>query len=102
MNAEKSEKSLPLIDLERDLLVPVRELSRRRLGRHISPATLWRWIHKGTAGGCLEAVFANGTWYSTETALADFLRRQTEAKLKSAEAIPTDSSDEDLRSLDLL
>lgn len=73
-----------VIDLEVDTVVPVNELCKKRLGKRISPATLWRWIHRGVGGGIrLEAVQAAGVWCSTPAAFAEFLRAQTAACMSS-------------------
>jgi hypothetical protein len=82
----------PIIDLERDELVPIQELCRRQLGKRVSPATLWRWLQRGVKGGKLEGVYAAGQWLTTPAAFADFLRRTTAAKLGQ----PIDASDDEL------
>lgn len=69
-----------LIDLETSKLVPLGLLLKERIGRNISPATRWRWIHKGVRGGIkLEAVCVAGCWHTTREAFAEFLRAQTAA-----------------------
>jgi hypothetical protein len=61
------------IDLENDTLLPVQEHCRRRLGKRVAPATIWRWIRKGAQGSRLEAVRIAGTWHTTSRAFAAFL-----------------------------
>jgi len=74
-----------LIDLELDELRPVNDLVEARFGKRLSPATLWRWTHKGiTVGGQrirLEAYRVSGVWCTTPPALAAFVRAQTAAAL---------------------
>jgi len=77
-----------LIDLETDHLLPVNQLVKERLGRRLSPATLWRWTHKGiNVGGQrirLEAYRVSGVWCTTPAALAAFIRVQTDAALSAS------------------
>ena len=74
-----------LIDLELDELSPVNDLVQQRFGRLLSPATLWRWTHRGiTVGGQrirVEAYRVSGVWCTTPAALAAFVRAQTDAAL---------------------
>ncbi|HWL11124.1 MAG TPA: helix-turn-helix domain-containing protein [Planctomicrobium sp.] len=83
-------------------LEPVNRLCERLLGKRLSPATVWRWIKRGLKGGKLEAVSVQGKWYCTAEALADFLNRQTEANLHTAEPTQAEASDEQLRAAGLL
>jgi len=81
------------IDLETDDLVPINELCRRRLGRKVSPATLWRWRLKGIKGCRLECVYVAGNWCSTTAAFAAFIRQTTEAAATPAhDAQPAERS----------
>lgn len=66
-----------LIDADHDDLRPVNEIVKARLGKRVSPATLWRWIRKGTRGARLEVVYVAGCWCTTEGAFGEFLRQQT-------------------------
>ena len=68
-----------LIDLETDDLRPINELCKRRLGRKVSPATLWRWRLKGARGVKLECVYVTGVWCTTTTAFAAFIAGTTAA-----------------------
>ena len=83
----------PTIDLEHDELIPVGELVRRRLGKRLSPATLWRWRLKGVGGVRLEAVRVGGVWCTTPAAFADFIRRQTAAALSRHDEGDVERSD---------
>ena len=62
------------IDLEADELIPIGDLTKKRLGKRVSPATIWRWRLKGVkAGGItvkLEAVRVAGVWHTTAAAFA--------------------------------
>ena len=60
---------------------PVQQFCKKNLGKRVSPGTIWRWVRKGTKGGKLEAVHINGTWHCTAEQFADFINRQTAAKL---------------------
>jgi hypothetical protein len=73
-----------VIDPETDDLRPVREIVRARLGKSISPATLWRWIRRGTGGARLEVIRIGGRWMSTDKAFAEFLRVQTANALRDS------------------
>ncbi len=68
-----------LIDVERDELIPVRVIAKQRLGKAISPATLWRWVRQGCRGVRLEVVVVGSTWYTTPAAFGAFIRGQTDA-----------------------
>ena len=71
-----------LIDPEVDRLTRVCELVKQRLGKYVSPSTTWRWRLKGVKVGDrrvkLECVRLAGCWYTTEKALAEFIRAQSE------------------------
>lgn len=82
-----------LIDLQNDRLIPVQELCEARLGKRVSPPTLFRWIQRGNRAGKLEAVWIAGRWCTTEIAFADYMRRTTAAKLTSP--APADDADAD-------
>lgn len=73
------------IDLESDEQLLTLAEACRLLPRQPSPATLWRWRTKGilTNGQRikLDCVRVGGTWCTTRKAMAEFLRRQTEAAL---------------------
>jgi len=62
-----------LIDLEdvADALFPVARLVEQRIGRRISPPTLWRWRTRGIRGVRLECYLIGGVWCTTPAALAD-------------------------------
>ncbi len=70
-----------MIDVERDDLIPVRAIAEQRLGKAISPATLWRWIRQGCHGVRLEVVVVGGVRYTTAAAFGAFIRGQTAAVL---------------------
>src|SRR4030095_8336396 len=64
-----------------EALRPVNEIIKARLGKRISPATLWRWRLKGVNGVRLECLRVGGCWVTTDAAFAEFLRAQTENAL---------------------
>lgn len=70
-----------LIDAEIDCLIPIRTLTRDRLGKAVSPATQWRWLRKGCRGVRLEAVQVCGVWHTTPAAFGAFVNGQTAAAL---------------------
>lgn len=83
---------------------PVQQICKRVIGKRVSPATLWRWIRKGTKGGKLEASHINGTWHCTAEQFADFMNRQTKAKLAKPDSPDacSEASDDALRDAGLL
>ena len=89
------------INLETDDLIPVGQLLKQRLGKRISPATLWRWRLKGINGARLECVLCGGCWMTTAAAFAEFVRSQT-ANCQPApmdDAAPTERSEVTKRKL---
>jgi len=72
------------IDTEHDELRPVMDVIKRRLGKRISPPTLWRWRLKGVNGAKLDCVRVGGSWFTTEAAFAEFLRTQTQNALAAS------------------
>jgi hypothetical protein len=79
---------LSLIDPEHDDLIPARTLAKKRLGRDVSPACLWRWIRKGARGTKLECVQIMGVWCTTEAAWGAFVTGQTRAALGASRVAP--------------
>lgn len=65
------------INVETDDLIPVRDLVKQRLGKRLSPATLWRWRLRGVHGAKLESIRAGSQWMTTAAAFSEFLRTQT-------------------------
>lgn len=92
------------IDLETDELVPIGDLTQKRLGKRVSPATIWRWRLKGVkVGGVtvrLEAVRVAGCWRTTATAFAEFIAAQTAAANAVHEAKPSERSASTARRLE--
>ena len=67
-----------VIDLERERLLPLREVARLfpgRTGRGVSMATVWRWVMQGRKGICLETVFIGGQRYSSIEAVSRWVDR---------------------------
>ena len=64
------------IDLETDELLPVNAICKARIGRRVSPTTLWRWRLKGVNGAKLECVRVGAQWCTTQAAFSRFLRDQ--------------------------
>ena len=77
-----------VIDPETDDLRPVGEIVQARLGKSISPATLWRWARKGIGGVRLEVIRMGGRWLTTDKAFAEFLRAQTANALRATSDSP--------------
>ena len=75
-------------DLENDELRPVNEIIKARLGKRISPATLWRWRLKGVNGVRLECLRLGGCWVTSDAAFTSFLRAQTENVLAASAGPP--------------
>ena len=78
-----------VIDAATDTLVSVRALAKSRLGKHIAPSTIWRWVRKGCRGVRLEAVQILGSWHSTPEAFAAFIVDQTAVALDDGTANST-------------
>jgi hypothetical protein len=92
------------IDPEVDDLRPVNEVIKARLGKRISPATLWRWRLKGVNGTKLECLRLGGCWLTTDAAFGEFLRAQTANALAAcngggASDLPSERSPEKVRRL---
>lgn len=66
-----------LIDPVNDDLRPIGEVVKARLGKRISPATLWRWRLKGVNGVRLQCLRLGGSWLTSDAAFGEFLRAQT-------------------------
>jgi len=71
----------PAIDPQTDDLIPVRAIARQRLGRTISPCTVWRWLRRGARGVRLDAVQVCGVWHTTPEAFSRFIAGQTAVAL---------------------
>lgn len=69
------------LELGTDGLRPVNEIIKARLGKRISPATLWRWRLKGVNGVRLQCLRLGGVWVTSDAAFGEFLRAQTENAL---------------------
>lgn len=80
-----------LIDVEKDDLIPVREMAKKRLGKSISPACQWRWLRKGVRGVRLEAVQVRNVWHTTPAAFAAFIVGQTAAAYGSDAPLDSDA-----------
>jgi hypothetical protein len=73
-------------DLTRETMVSLAQAARRfppaRLGRPVSPATIWRWCRRGVSvPGIgvvrLESVRLPGRWVTSLEAISRFVARQT-------------------------
>jgi hypothetical protein len=91
------------IDLETDDLIPIGDLTKKRLGKRVLPTTIWRWRLKGVkAGGVtikLEAVRVAGVWHTTTAAFADFIAAQTAAANAAHKTEPSERSESTERRL---
>jgi hypothetical protein len=92
------------IDPAADQLRPVNDVIKARLGKRISPPTLWRWRLKGVNGVKLECLRVGGHWVTTDAAFAEFLRAQTanvlaSCNVGSASDAPCERSPEKVRRL---
>jgi hypothetical protein len=83
--------SQSLIDPFKDHLRPVGEVIQARLGKRISPTTLWRWRLKGVNGVRLQCLRLGGSWLTSEAAFGEFLRAQTQNVLASCAGRPADA-----------
>ncbi|HEY7425332.1 MAG TPA: DUF1580 domain-containing protein [Gemmataceae bacterium] len=73
-------------DLTRETMLSLAQAARRfppsRLGRPVSPATIWRWCRRGVrvpGNGVvyLECVRLSGRWLTSVEAISRFVARQT-------------------------
>ena len=76
----------PTFDLTQEQLLSLAQAARlfppARLGRPVSPSTVWRWIRRGVrieGGGVvrLEAVRLSGRWLTSREAIGRFAAAQT-------------------------
>lgn len=92
-----------MIDPVVDQLRPVHAVIKARLGKRISPPTVWRWRLKGVNGAKLECLRVGGHWVTTDAAFAEFLRAQTQNVLAACASrrddAPTERSPEKIRRL---
>jgi hypothetical protein len=84
-------------DLTRETLLSLAQAARRfppyRLGRPVSPATIWRWCRRGVivpGDGIvyLECVRLSGRWLTSVEAISRFVARQTPQIVESPAAAP--------------
>jgi hypothetical protein len=71
------------IDPLKDSLRPIGEVIQARLGKRISPGTLWRWRRMGVNGVRLQCLRLGGSWLTSDAAFGEFLRAQTANALAS-------------------
>lgn len=90
--------------LDSGTLEPVTTIAKRITGKRPSPATVWRWAHKGMCGGSVRLAWAkhSGCLVTTEAAFRDFITAQTEQHAARAAERPDDDSDDALRAAGLL
>jgi hypothetical protein len=81
--------SATTIDAAADQLRPVNDVIKARLGKRISPATLWRWRLKGVNGVKLECLRVGGHWVTSDALFIEFLRAQTRNALEACRVAPT-------------
>lgn len=84
--------------LDTGTLEPVSLLARRLSGRRPSPATVWRWVTRGTAAGVLPTVRMYGAPHTTEAAMRAWLR----GEFAPAAAPAVCADDDTLRAAGLL
>ncbi len=72
-----------LIDVEHDVLTPVRKLAKQLANWDMPPSTQWRVIRNGVRGCRLEAKLVRGVWHTTTKAWGAFIDGQTAAALGS-------------------
>lgn len=70
-----------MIDLERETLLPLREVPKRLPprpnGRRLHISAVYRWVQRGVRGVVLETVRVGGTTYTSVEALQRFAEAQT-------------------------
>ena len=80
-----------MIDISEDvrpLSVWAKRLPRRRAGRPVNRATLYRWATRGLHGIRLEVIQIGGTTCTSKTALQAFFNALTEAEKQKVSAQP--------------
>jgi hypothetical protein len=85
------------INIKDDDLAPARALLKAKLGRRISPGTLWRWHRKGTRGCRLDCVMVGGMLHTTPAAVADFIRGQNPDRDEQQHTAPAARQSRSLR-----
>jgi hypothetical protein len=70
-------------------LVPISVLAERLIGKRPSPATVWRWMRKGSRGSRLTATMVMGRWCCTDEQFKQFLAG-TSASQPTAEPVAAD------------
>ena len=61
-------------------LLPIASIAADLTGERPSPATCWRWVHRGKNGIRLHAVFVVGQWRTTKEDFLRFLEECSAAK----------------------
>ncbi len=56
-------------------------------GKHVHVSTIWRWIHKGSAGVCLEYVRLGCRLMTSREAIGRFMAARTQADSRPRKAI---------------
>jgi hypothetical protein len=82
MQLEDELEALVPLGIARRKIIP-----RNTTGRPISPATIWRWIHKGLENRvgeriCLRVVMVGSRPYVSRAAIEDFFARLTKARAR--------------------
>ena len=72
-----------MIDISEEILplsAWAKRLPRRRQGRPVNPATLYRWANQGLKGVRLEVIQIGGSTCTSKSALQNFFNALTEAE----------------------
>jgi|GEM_PF-3831216 hypothetical protein len=85
-------------------LLPVNFLCRKHLRKRNSPATNYRWVHRGKRGRKLRAYRIGGCLRCTESEFLSFLHHQavSDGPAKGDASVTANASDEALRAAGLL
>jgi hypothetical protein len=79
MSIDLSEELIPLTQVPALPFVP-----RRRRGKKLNVATVFRWAQQGIAGTRLEIIRFGGTLCTNRSALLEFFRRLTPGSVTSS------------------
>lgn len=85
-----------MIDLASDQILTLqqaaRRLPRRRRGRPVHPATIYRWAHVGLRGVRLEVIRMGGVTCTSTEALQRFFDQLTASTARASSTTPTPTS----------
>ena len=96
------------IDIDREQLLPLSEAAKlipSAKGKHLHPASVWRWVRKGVVAPDgrrvkLDSAKVGGRWYTSREAVQRFLEALTQQFEVSAAPSPPRTSGQRQRASD--